>query len=125
MVTVSLTTLAAVSPWYALLMVVPAAYTAWAWRAGTDADRTGVRVRALFGQRSIPWSEITDLTRLPGDRVVAVLRGGGAVPLTAVTGDGLSRLVAAAGDGATVVKVDADLAGNPLNGRYGEPAGSG
>src|SRR5690606_6604708 len=109
----------------AFLMVIPAAYTAWAWRSGTDADRNGVRVRALFGQRRIAWSEITGLVRLPGDRVVATLHGGTAVPLTAVTGDGLPRLVAAAGDGARIERIGADVAGNPANGRYGAPTGSG
>ena len=59
---------------------------------------TASRVRALFGQRSGRLVGDRRLVRLPGDRVVATLHGGGAVPLTAVTGDGLPRLVAAAGD---------------------------
>lgn len=120
-VAISLTSLTAVSPWYALLVALPAAYTVWVWRSGTDADRAGVRVRALFGQRRIPWSEITTMARVPGDRVVATLRGGGAVLLTAVTPDALPRLVAASGGRISEVGAgisDAEVTGNPANGRY-------
>lgn len=127
-VTISLTTLAAVSPWYGLLAVVPVAYTVWVWRSGTDADRDGLRVRALLGQRRIPWSEITGMARVPGDRVVATLRSGGAVLLTAVTPDALPRLVAASGgrisDPGPGIG-DAEVAGNPANGRYGGAVSSG
>jgi hypothetical protein len=113
-VAISLTSLTAVSPWYALLVALPAAYTVWVWRSGTDADRAGVRVR-------IPWSEITTMARVPGDRVVATLRGGGAVLLTAVTPDALPRLVAASGGRISEVGAgisDAEVTGNPANGRY-------
>lgn len=137
-VAISLTTLAAVSPWYALLVVVPLVYTVWVWRSGTDVDASGVRVRALLGERRIPWSEITGLARLSADRVAATLRGGGAVRLTAVTPDALPRLVAAGGhrlvdgagdpgDGATdkITEVGEEVVGNPANGRYGGPTTSG
>lgn len=124
-VIVSLTTLTAVSPWYALLMLLPAGYCAWIWRSGTDADHTGVRVRALFGQRRIAWSQITSLRPVPGDRVVAILREGVAVPLPAVTADGLPRLVAAAGDHPPSAPGGGEFAGSSANGQYGESTGSG
>ena len=38
--------------WYLTpLLLIPIAFAIWAWRSGTDADRDGVRVRALLGQR--------------------------------------------------------------------------
>jgi hypothetical protein len=125
-VTISLLTLVAVSPWFALLLVPPAAWTGWVWRAGTDADRHGLRVRALLGRRDLPWSQVSALhpdrlvqgrserrrgrdsgrlRRLAGGggrdarhrRLVATLTDGTEVPLTAVTVADAGRLVAASG----------------------------
>ncbi len=56
--TISTTTLAAVSGWLAVLLVPPLAWTIWLWRSGTDAGPDGIRVRALLGQRRIPWTAV-------------------------------------------------------------------
>ena len=56
----------ATARWYLTpLLLVPVTVGVWAWRAGTDADRGGVRIRALLGQRTIPWSEIVELAAGP------------------------------------------------------------
>ena len=83
--------------WYLVpILLVPVAVAVWGWRAGTDADESGVTVHALFGARRLPWSRISGFAPR-GRRVVAVLDGGATVPLTAVTARDLPKLVAASG----------------------------
>ena len=83
--------------WYlAPVLLVPVAFAIWGWRAGTDADEGGVTVRALLGQRRLPWSRISGFAPR-GRGVVAVLDGGTTVPLTAVAPGDLPKLVAASG----------------------------
>lgn len=91
------TPLVAAAPWLAPALLVPLAVAIWAWRAGTDADADGLRVRALFGERRIPWTDVTRLVPIGGNRVAAELADGSAVPLTAVTPAHLPRLVSASG----------------------------
>jgi hypothetical protein len=94
-VAISLTTLAAVSPWLPLLAVLPLGWMVWVWRAGTDAGPDGLRVRAMLGQRHVPWSQVQSLVTDRRGRVVASLHGGSTLPLTAVTAADLPRLTAA------------------------------
>jgi len=98
-VAISTLTLAGVSPYLGALALIPLGYAAWLWRAGTDAGPAGLRVRALLGQRLIPWPEVTAVIPDGRGRVLAGLTGGATVPLTAVTTADLPRL-AAAGAGA-------------------------
>ncbi|GAB3971531.1 PH domain-containing protein [Plantactinospora veratri] len=84
--------------WYLTpLLLVPIAVGVWAWRAGTDADRAGVRIRALLGQRSIAWSEIVELASDPRGQAVVRLRDGRTTALPAVRATDLPGLVAASG----------------------------
>jgi hypothetical protein len=81
--------------WYLLpVLLVPLVVAVWAWRAGTDADPREVRVRALFGQRRLPWARIAELAADPKGRAVARLDDGERVALPAVRGADLPRLVA-------------------------------
>jgi hypothetical protein len=83
--------------WYlAPIVLVPATVAVWGWLAGTDADGSGVTVRALVGRRRLPWSRISGFAPR-GRRVVAVLDNGATVPLTAVTPGDLPRLVEVSG----------------------------
>jgi hypothetical protein len=89
----------ATSRWYlAPLPLIPLAIAVWAWRAGTDATVNGVRVRALFGSRFLPWPKIESLAVGERDHVYAHTSAGSAVRLTAVTPADLPRLVAASGE---------------------------
>jgi hypothetical protein len=84
--------------WFlAPVLLVPLAIGVWAWRAGTDADQSGLRMRALVGQRHIPWSDIVELAADARGRAVALLRDGRALTLPAVRAADLPRLVAASG----------------------------
>lgn len=84
--------------WYlAPVLLVPLAVLVWAWRAGTDVDPREVRVRALLGQRRLPWARIVELGVDPKGRAVARLDDGARLPLPAVRGTDLPRLVAVTG----------------------------
>lgn len=89
--------LATASAYLLPLILVPLAGAMWAWRSGTDADPGAVTVRALLGQRRIPWSAIAELAADPRGRALARLRAGSVVRLPAVRAADLPRLVAASG----------------------------
>jgi hypothetical protein len=79
------------------LLLAPLAVAVWGWRAGTDADAAGVRLRALLGSRSVGWDRIAGLAPSPDGAVHAVLAEGGLLRLPAVAPADLPRLVAASG----------------------------
>lgn len=88
----------ATARWYLLpALLVPVAVGVWAWRAGTDVDATGLRVRALLGERRIPWSRVAELGDDGHGRAVARLTDGRSVPLPAVPASELPALVRAGG----------------------------
>jgi Bacterial PH domain len=80
-----------------LVPLIPLAVAVWAWRAGTDANEYGIRVRALLGRKVVPWTEVTALVPDHRGRALATLRNGHALHLTAVRAADLPRLVQASG----------------------------
>jgi hypothetical protein len=74
------------------ILVIPVLLGIWAWRAGTDATAAGLRVRALFGSRFIPWSDVAALIPSGPREVYAALDGGRRVRLPAVGAADLPRL---------------------------------
>jgi Bacterial PH domain len=94
-----------------VILLVPLAVAVWGWRAGTDADAQGLRVRALVGSHRIAWTEVAAL--LPqGSRVFVRTTDGRTFRLAAVTRDDLPKLVAASGQ--SLARVDSAAA--PANG---------
>ncbi|GAB3153687.1 hypothetical protein GCM10027290_46960 [Micromonospora sonneratiae] len=84
--------------WYFLpVLLIPLAVGVWAWRAGTDADSQGLRLRALFGQRLIPWTQVAELTADQNGQAVVRLVDGSNTRLPAVRATDLRKLVAASG----------------------------
>jgi hypothetical protein len=82
------------------ILLIPLAVAIWGWRAGTDADAQGLRVRALVGSRRIPWADVAAL--LPQSRRVYVrTTDGRTFRLAAVTPDDLPKLIAASGQSLT------------------------
>jgi hypothetical protein len=79
------------------ILLIPAAIFIWAWRAGTDVYADELRVKALFGRTTVPWSRINELAPDPRGRVSALLDNGNVIPLTGVTSRNLPRVLAAAG----------------------------
>lgn len=55
---ICLTTLTAASPWFLLVLVVPALLTVWVLRTGFDLDDDAVTVHSLLGRRRVPWTEV-------------------------------------------------------------------
>jgi hypothetical protein len=58
---VCLTTLTAASPWWLLLLVVPAVVTVGVLRTGFDVGADAVTIRSLLGRRRVPWSEVAGI----------------------------------------------------------------
>jgi hypothetical protein len=77
--------------------LIPLAVMIWAWRAGTDVNDYGLRVRALLSNKVITWDRVAALHPDDRGRVVAELTDGAAVPLTAVKASDLPRLLEASG----------------------------
>jgi len=75
--------------------LIPLVVAAWLWRAGTDADAGGLRVRALLGSRFIPWSWVDRFAVGQRGKVYAHSVNGTTVPLPAVRAGDLKRLVQA------------------------------
>jgi hypothetical protein len=92
----------ATAAWYlSPVLLIPLAVGVWVWRAGTYADRDGVLVRALLGERRIEWPEIVELAPDERNRVVALLRNGQVIRLPAVYRADLPHLLAASGQQVT------------------------
>ncbi|MET7971169.1 PH domain-containing protein [Micromonospora sp. NPDC005305] len=83
--------------WLLWVLLVPLAVAVWAWRAGTDADARELRLRALVGQRRVPWARVAELAADPRGRAVARLDNGETLMLPAVRAADLPRLVSATG----------------------------
>ncbi|RNH99203.1 PH domain-containing protein [Micromonospora aurantiaca] len=83
--------------WLLWVLLVPLAVAVWAWRAGTDADARELRLRALVGQRRVPWNQVAELAGDPRGRAVARLDDGEVVMLPAVRATELPRLIAVTG----------------------------
>lgn len=89
--------LASAAWYFTPVLLIPLAIGVWGWRSGTDADREGVRVRALLGQRRIGWSQVSELGADRRGGALALLRDGRTIALPAVAAGDLPRLVAASG----------------------------
>ena len=84
-------------PYVALVLLIPLGVAVWSWRSGTDADESGLTVRAAVGRRRIPWSDVAGLVVERRDQVSAQLTSGRAITLPAVAAADVPRLVAASG----------------------------
>jgi hypothetical protein len=83
--------------WLLWVLLIPLALGVWAWRAGTDADARELRLRALVGQRRVPWTRVAELATDARGRAVARLDDGETLVLPAVRAADLPRLVSATG----------------------------
>ena len=88
--------LAFLSPWLALLWLLPVLGLAAALRSGVDADRAGLRVRGPLSSRVLGWDDIRGL-RIRRNTVWAVGTDGSAVRLPVVRPRHLPLLAAVSG----------------------------
>ncbi len=77
------------------ILLIPAAFFVWAWRAGTDVHAEELRVRALLGTTRVPWARIAELAPDERGQVAALLDNGNVIRLTGVTTRNLPRVLAA------------------------------
>ncbi|MCO1580886.1 PH domain-containing protein [Crossiella sp. SN42] len=97
------TPLAFGAPGLQVVYLVPLALVLWVIRTRTVVDAEQVRIRTLFGARSIAWSDIAALRLTKASGVKAVLTDDSEVTLPAVRVRDLDALARASG------------------GRFGEP----
>jgi hypothetical protein len=76
------------------ILLLPLLAMIWALRAGTDVYPDELRVRALFGTTTVPWSRVTELAPDPQGRVSALLDNGNVIRLTGVTTANLPAVIA-------------------------------
>jgi hypothetical protein len=74
------------------IVAVPILVGVWGWRAGTDVSPAGLRIRALFGSRLVPWSHVSALAPADRGRVYAILTTGRRVRLPAVGAADLPKI---------------------------------
>jgi len=79
------------------ILLIPAAFFLWAWRAGTDVYADQLRIKALVGSTRVPWERISELAPDERGRVAALLDNGNVIRLTGVTATNLPRVLAAGG----------------------------
>jgi hypothetical protein len=78
------------------LQLIPILAIGFVARTRTTVDPSGLRVRALFGSRQLPWDEVRGLS-VSGRSVYAVCAGG-SVRLPCVTVNDLAAIARASGD---------------------------
>ena len=81
--------------WRLLIFLVPILVTAFVARTATVVSPEGLRVRALFGSRFFPWSQIRGLS--VGDRALYAVLDDGAVRLPCTRVAHLAALARASG----------------------------
>lgn len=79
-----------------LLLLIPVLAAGYIARTRTSVDPGGLRVRALFGSRHLPWDDVLGLS-VSGRSVYAVCADG-SVRLPCVTANDLGALARASGD---------------------------
>jgi hypothetical protein len=77
------------------ILLIPLLVLVWAWRAGTDVFPDRLRVRALIGSTTVPWSRVAEFAPDRNKRVSARLDNGNVIRLTGVTTENLPRVIAA------------------------------
>lgn len=80
------------APGLALIYVLPIGYIVWVLRTRTVADREGLTVRTLLGERFMPWPALKGLAITDRAKVRAVLSDGSQVTLPSVRARHLSAL---------------------------------
>ncbi len=86
-----------ISPWAALLLLIPVAMSVFIIRTRTVADRESVTARTLLGSTTMRWEDIEGLRFVRSSWARAHLKSGADVPLPAVTFSTLPLLTEASG----------------------------
>lgn len=101
-VLMAVSTIAFQGGWWWLTMLIPVALAWWVVRTRTVVDHRGIHVRAPWGARWVPWSDVATLRLVDRGWVRAVRPGGDEVVLRGVRVSGLGRVGEASGGRLTV-----------------------
>lgn len=82
----------AAAPWTVVLLLVPAALTAWVLRIGVDVGDAGITVRSVVGRRHVPWPELAGIRVTPNGGLRLVTTGRTEVALPVLRARDLPRL---------------------------------
>jgi hypothetical protein len=89
--------LASEGGWLVIIPLVPLMVAVWAWRAGTDVNAYGIRVRSLLRNRVVTWEDVQALVPDQRGGVIAALTDHTALQLTAVRVADIPRILKASG----------------------------
>jgi Bacterial PH domain len=98
--------LATARPWLLVLLAIPLLALLWVLRVAVDVDGAGVTVRAVFGQRRIPWEEVSGLQVGRRGDLWLVRSGGGRLRLPTARARHLPVIAAASGGRVSVPTPD-------------------
>ena len=101
-----LTTLTAASPWFLLVLLVPAVIAAWVLRTGFDVDGDAVTIHSLLDRRRVPWSEVAGVRVGERGDLWLVTTGGTELRLPAVRARDLPAIGRASGGRIPVTGTD-------------------
>ncbi len=93
----SLLVFLAISPWAALLLLIPLAMSVFIIRMRTVADHDSVTARTMLGSTTMRWEDIEGLRFVKSSWARAHLKNGADVPLPAVTFSALPLLTEVSG----------------------------
>ena len=89
--------LAFAAPWTPILLLIPLAVAVWVLRVGVDITADGLTVRALAGQREVPWRDVAGIRVGPRGDLWLVTTHGTELHLPVMRARDLPRLAALSG----------------------------
>jgi hypothetical protein len=89
--------LAFAAPWTPILLLLPLAVALWVLRVGLDIGDDGLTVRALAGERRVPWDELAGIRVADRGELWLVTTGGTEVRVPVMRARDLPRLAALSG----------------------------
>jgi hypothetical protein len=89
--------LAFAAPWTPVLLLIPLLVALWVLRVGVDIAADGLTLRALVGQRRVPWPEVAGIRVAPRGDLWLVTTGGTEVRMPVMRARDLPRLAALSG----------------------------
>jgi hypothetical protein len=89
--------LAFAAPWTPILLLIPLAVALWVLRVGVDIADDGLTLRALAGERRVPWDELAGIRVATRGELWLVTTAGTEVRVPVMRARDLPRLAALSG----------------------------
>ena len=104
-----LLSVALLSPWALLVLLVPLLIAVWVLRVGVTIGDDGIGVQSLIGRREVPWQEVAGLRVGAQARLWLVTTRGTEIRLPVLRARDLARLAALSGGRIDVPAPPAEL----------------